>query len=285
MISIRNVTKYYPMRKGEVHYVLKDVNLEIPSHHSVAIIGPNGSGKSTLLRMIGGAEAPNSGSIVTRSRISWPLGLGIGFQGSLTGRQNIDFVCQINGLNQEQRDQVLEHVINFAELGKFFDMPVKSYSSGMRARLGFGLSISFDFDCYLIDELTSVGDIIFKKKAKKAFQQISKTSSLIYVSHSLGSLKKYCQSGIFLREGEATYYEKVQDAIDAYEAYIKDRGGSLKRSARKTPMASKSAVRKKARKLARKMAHKMARKMANKMVDKTAEKSTNKEFQPKQNDL
>ena len=281
MISIRNVTKYYPMRKGEVHYVLKDVNLEIPSHHSVAILGPNGAGKSTLLRMIGGAEAPNSGTILTQSKVSWPLGLGVGFQGSLTGRQNIDFVCQINGLDLNQREQVLDHVIQFAELGKFFDMPVKSYSSGMRARLGFGLSISFDFDYYLIDELTSVGDIIFKKKAKKAFQRISKKSSLIYVSHSLGNLKKYCQSGIFLRDAEATYYDDVQEAINAYEFYIGSKGGYGMESGRNNSIANKSALRKKARKLARKIARKMAKKIA----DKAVEKSLNEESQPKQNDL
>ena len=138
MISIRNVTKYYPMKGGKLHYVLRDVNLEIPSNLSIGILGPNGSGKSTLLRMIGGAEAPNSGTITSSSSISWPLGLNVGFQGSLTGRQNILFVCQINGLNKIETKEIINAVIDFAELGDYFDMPVKSYSSGMRARLGFG---------------------------------------------------------------------------------------------------------------------------------------------------
>ena len=123
------------MKGGRLHYVLKDVSLDIPSNHSIGVLGPNGAGKSTLLRMIGGAEAPNSGEIKTNSSVSWPLGLGVGFQGSLSGRQNVLFVCQINGLSKAETKQVLEGVIDFTELGDFFDMPVKTYSSGMRGRL------------------------------------------------------------------------------------------------------------------------------------------------------
>jgi capsular polysaccharide transport system ATP-binding protein len=221
MISIQNVTKYYPMKGGAIHYVLKDVSLEIPSNHSIGVLGPNGAGKSTLLRMIGGAESPNSGSIRTKSNVSWPLGVGVGFQGSLSGRQNVLFVCQINGLSKAETKQVLEGVIDFTELGEFFDMPVKSYSSGMRARLGFGLSINFDFDYYLIDELTSVGDAIFRTKAAKEFERIKQSSSLIYVAHNLKSLEDSCQSALFLRDGDVTYYEDIKEGINAYQEYIK----------------------------------------------------------------
>jgi capsular polysaccharide transport system ATP-binding protein len=221
MISIQNVTKYYPMKGGATHYVLKDVSLEIPSNHSIGVLGPNGAGKSTLLRMIGGAESPNSGSIQTKSNVSWPLGVGVGFQGSLSGRQNVLFVCQINGLSKAETKQVLEGVIDFTELGEFFDMPVKSYSSGMRARLGFGLSINFDFDYYLIDELTSVGDAIFRTKAAKEFERIKQSSSLIYVAHNLKSLEDSCQSALFLRDGDVTYYEDIKEGINAYQEYIK----------------------------------------------------------------
>ena len=231
MISIRNVTKYYPMKGGAIHYVLRDVNLEIPSNLSIGILGPNGSGKSTLLRMIGGAEAPNSGTITTSSSISWPLGLNVGFQVSLTGRQNIVFVCQINGLNKIETREIINAVIDFAELGDYFDMPVKSYSSGMRARLGFGLSLNFDFDYYLIDELTSVGDAIFREKAAREFERIKQSSSLIYVAHNLAALKKSCKSAIFLHEGKMAYYKDINDGINAYEEYIKaKKGGPQKNS-------------------------------------------------------
>jgi len=226
MISIQNVTKYYPMKGGAIHYVLKDVSIEIPSDHSIGVLGPNGAGKSTLLRMIGGAESPNSGSIRTESNVSWPLGVGVGFQGSLSGRQNVLFVCQINGLSKAETKQVLNGVIDFTELGDFFDMPVKSYSSGMRARLGFGLSINFDFDYYLIDELTSVGDAIFRTKATKEFERIKQSSSLIYVAHNLKSLEDSCQSALFLRDGDVTYYENIKDGINAYQDYIKAKSKS-----------------------------------------------------------
>jgi len=229
------------MKGGRLHYVLKDVSLDIPSNHSIGVLGPNGAGKSTLLRMIGGAEAPNSGEIKTNSSVSWPLGLGVGFQGSLSGRQNVLFVCQINGLSKAETKQVLEGVIDFTELGDFFDMPVKTYSSGMRGRLGFGLSINFDFDYYLIDELTSVGDATFRAKATKEFERIKETSSLIYVAHNLQLLKESCNSALFLRDGEADYYEDIMDGIRAYQKYISAKtGGPVK----------KSAVKKTAKKLA-----------------------------------
>jgi len=249
MISLNNVTKYYPMRDGERHYVLRNVSLDIPSHRSIAILGPNGAGKSTLLRLIGGAEAPNEGSITTEADISWPIGLSSGFQGSMTGRQNIHFACQINGLTDDETQQVIDDILDFSELGEYFDMPIKSYSSGMRARLGFGLSINFDFDYYLVDELTAVGDITFKEKAKKEFKKISEKSSLIFASHSLNSLRESCQSAIFLHDGNLEYFEDVDDGIRAYESYIEKKSGTVpKKSARK---GAKKAAKKAARKAIR----------------------------------
>jgi capsular polysaccharide transport system ATP-binding protein len=132
MIELRNVTKYYPVRNG-VRYVLNDVSVTIPSDTNVAVIGSNGAGKSTFLRLIGGAEPANSGTILTDAEISWPLGLASGFQGSLTGRQNVLFVCQINGLDRFESRHVIRQVSEFAEIGEYFDMPVNTYSSGMRA--------------------------------------------------------------------------------------------------------------------------------------------------------
>lgn len=220
MIELQNVTKYYKMKGGKRHYVLDQVSLEIPANKSLAILGPNGAGKSTLLRLIGGAEAPNSGRIITEANISWPLGLNVGFQGSLSGRQNIQFVCDINGLTKKESGQIISEVQAFAEIGDFFDMPVKSYSSGMRARLGFGLSINFEFDYYLIDELTSVGDAIFREKAQAEFLKIKEKASLVFVAHNVQTLRKSCDSALFLHNGKASYYENIEDGIAAYDAYI-----------------------------------------------------------------
>jgi capsular polysaccharide transport system ATP-binding protein len=220
MITLVNVTKYYPMKGGGKHYVLKNVNLTIPEKESLAILGPNGAGKSTLLRMIGGAESPNSGQIISTSNVSWPLGVGVGFQASLTGRQNIQFACDINGLSKSETETVMQGVLDFSELEEFFEMPVKSYSSGMRAKLGFGLSIQFDFDYYLIDELTSVGDAIFRQKAVDAFEDIKKRASLVFVTHNLDNLRKACDSAVFLREGLVSYHDSIDEGIACYIAYV-----------------------------------------------------------------
>jgi capsular polysaccharide transport system ATP-binding protein len=221
MIELRNVTKAYPV-KNALRYVLRDVSVVIPARTNVAVLGPNGAGKSTFLRLIGGAESADSGTIISDSEISWPLGLTTGFQGSLTGRQNVLFVCRINGLNPSQCQEVIRQVTDFAEIGEYFDMPVNTYSSGMRGRLSFGLSMAFDFDVYLVDELTSVGDAIFREKAKAAFERIRKRASLIYVSHNLSSLRESCQTALFLRDGHVDFYPDIDEGIAAYTEYIRE---------------------------------------------------------------
>lgn len=219
MIELRNTTKYYPVKSG-VRYILRDVSLVIPSGTNLAVLGPNGAGKSTFLRLIGGAEAPNSGKILSDQKISWPLGISSGFQASLSGRQNVLFVCRINGLTSAQIAGVIDGVLEFSELGEYFDLPIKTYSSGMRARLSFGLSMAFSFDVYLIDELTSVGDAIFRKKAKKAFKDLRDRASIIFVSHNLQTLRESCDSALFLHDGTASYFRSIDDGINAYQEYI-----------------------------------------------------------------
>lgn len=221
MIELRNVTKSYPVKSGR-RIILRDVSLVLPERLNIAVLGPNGAGKSTFLRLIGGVEAADSGTIISDSDVSWPLGLTSGFKVTLTGRQNVLFVCNINGLSRNQTRNVSDLVTEFAEIGEYYDMPLNTYSSGMRARLGFGLSMAFQFDVYLIDELTSVGDAIFREKAKAAFEKIRKRASLIYVSHNLKSLKASCQSALFLRDGMADFYENIDDGIEAYAEYIKE---------------------------------------------------------------
>jgi len=216
MIKIENLTKSYRTPQGR-HYVFKDLNIELPTGKSIALIGRNGAGKSTLLRMIGGIDRPDSGNIITDKTISWPVGLSGGFQGSLTGRENVKFVARLYAKKDELKGKV-SFVEEFAELGKYFDMPIKTYSSGMKSRLGFGLSMAFKFDYYLVDEVTAVGDARFKEKCAALFHERHKESSFLMVSHSLKSLKKYCDSALFIgRNNQHRYFHSIADAIKEYE--------------------------------------------------------------------
>ncbi|EER1950518.1 ABC transporter ATP-binding protein [Escherichia coli] len=216
MIKIENLTKSYRTPTGR-HYVFKDLNLEIPSGKSVAFIGRNGAGKSTLLRMIGGIDRPDSGKIITNKTISWPVGLAGGFQGSLTGRENVKFVARLYAKQEELKEKI-EFVEEFAELGKYFDMPIKTYSSGMRSRLGFGLSMAFKFDYYIVDEVTAVGDARFKEKCAQLFKERHKESSFLMVSHSLNSLKEFCDVAIVFKDDNAvSFHEDVQEGIKSYQ--------------------------------------------------------------------
>lgn len=214
MITVRGLYKRYHNHRGS-DWVLQDVNLDIPSHVSVGLVGKNGAGKSTLLKLIGGMDTPTRGEIRRDCRLSWPIGLAGGFQGSMSGRQNVKFVGRIHQGDQGL-DELIRQVEEFAEIGKAFDEPVKTYSSGMRARLAFGLSLAFDFDVYLSDEATAVGDQVFRKKATQAFKDRTGRSSLIIVSHAEGILKELCQAGIWLNEGRAHWYDDVHEAISDY---------------------------------------------------------------------
>lgn len=220
MITFDNFSKYYFTRSGR-KYIFKDVTLTIPSNRSIGVLGPNGAGKSTLLRLLGGSETASSGNVFIDGHVSWPLGLAVGFQGGLTGRENAEFVCRINGLKGELRSQIIQEIIDFVDIGKYFDMPVQTYSSGMRARLAFAFSISFVFDVYLIDELTSVGDQIFRNKANAAFSKIRESNStLIYVSHNMASLRQNCKSALVLLNQQMTYYEDIEEGIREYMKYV-----------------------------------------------------------------
>ncbi|UMV00169.1 ABC transporter ATP-binding protein [Shigella flexneri] len=219
MIKIENLTKSYRTPTGR-HYVFKDLNIEIPSGKSVAFIGRNGAGKSTLLRMIGGIDRPDSGKIITNKTISWPVGLAGGFQGSLTGRENVKFVARLYAKQEELKEKI-EFVEEFAELGKYFDMPIKTYSSGMRSRPGFGLSMAFKFDYYIVDEVTAVGDARFKEKCAQLFKERHKESSFLMVSHSLNSLKEFCDVAIvFMDDNAVSFHEDVQEGIEEYKNNI-----------------------------------------------------------------
>lgn len=217
MIEISNLYKRYNSRDGrEAPWVLQDINLTIPTNVSVGLLGRNGAGKSTLLRLIAGMDNPEKGTVQRHCKVSWPIGLSGGFQGSMTGRQNVKFVARVHGARHEEIQRIISYVEEFSELGAAFDRPIKTYSSGMRSRLNFGLSLAFDFDVYLSDEATAVGDRAFKEKASKAFKEKVGQASLIIVSHAEGILKELCQAGIYLKNGQAIWYDDINDAIAAY---------------------------------------------------------------------
>ncbi len=218
MIEIADVHKRYRTANGS-KWVLRGVSLNITRHSRVALIGANGAGKSTLLRLVGGIDQPNGGKIVRSCRVSWPLGLTGGFQGSLSGRQNTKFVCRIHGI-RDALNEKLEFVREFSELNDAFDDPVKTYSSGMRSRLAFALSLAFDFDTYLVDELTSVGDEAFKRKSQKAFEDLAGRAGLVMVSHSESTLKNFCQAAVWLHQGRAHWFDSVEEALREYRGSI-----------------------------------------------------------------
>jgi len=170
------------------------------------------------MRLLGGADVPDSGTIATDRSISWPVGLTGGFQGSMTGRDNIKFVCRVYGATGEAMREKVRYVQEFAEIGDWIDEPIKTYSSGMRSRVAFGLSMAFDFDYYLIDEVMSVGDAQFKRKCAKVFKERLKTSNIVLVSHSMPEIKKLCDIVLLVRDGGIQVYEDVAEGIEAYKS-------------------------------------------------------------------
>ncbi|RLJ20554.1 ABC transporter ATP-binding protein [bacterium endosymbiont of Escarpia laminata] len=216
MIRLENVTKYYPTPKGR-KYILRDVNIEFPPKCNIAILGRNGMGKSTLLRLLGGIDYPNRGHIRSEGRISWPMGLSGGVQGSMSGRDNARFVCRIYGDSEDEVERKIEYIHEFTELGDYFDMPVKTYSNGMRARLSFATSMAFDFDIYLMDEITAVGDQRFKQKSRAALQEKKDKANIIKVSHNMQELIRDCDVGIYLENGQMHLYEDIEEAVATYQ--------------------------------------------------------------------
>ncbi|MGS2719895.1 ABC transporter ATP-binding protein [Paraglaciecola aestuariivivens] len=215
MIKLDNITKYYPSRLGN-QYIFKDLNFDIPANHNIGILGSNGAGKSTLFRLLAGSEYPNKGKVITDLSISWPVALSTGIHPQMTGRENTRFIGKINGI--ADLDEYEKRVIEFAELGAKFDLPVRSYSSGMKPRLAFACSIGIDFDLYLIDEVTSVGDAKFRKKAKAALLERSEKANVIMVSHNMDEIRQFCDSAIVLHQGELTFYNDLEQGIEQYQA-------------------------------------------------------------------
>jgi capsular polysaccharide transport system ATP-binding protein len=219
MIVLDDIHKRYRTPHGPGKWVLQGVTLNIPHRCNVGLIGVNGAGKSTLLQLIGGIDQPNRGRVERRCRVSWPIGFGGGLHGTLSGRQNAKFVCRLHGHGGDLAEK-LAFIHDFSELGEAYDEPIRTYSSGMQARLKFALSLAFDFEVYLVDELTAVGDAAFKKKSRQAFRDLADRAGLIMVSHDEKTLQEYCQAGIWLHQGKAHWFDRVDEALARYKESI-----------------------------------------------------------------
>lgn len=212
MIRLIDVTKTYRMQGGGRRWVLNGVTVTLP-HRNIGILGRNGAGKSTLLRMISGIVDPDRGRIQRDVRVSWPIGFRGSFQKQLTGLENVRFIARLYGMDERE---VIRKVADFAELGPFLLQPVRTYSSGMNARLAFGLSMAIPFDTYLVDELMSVGDANFKQKSRDSFEALLKDSRIIMASHSMGALRSYCDSALLIDNGRVIFFDDLADGIEAY---------------------------------------------------------------------
>ena len=212
MITMENVTKYYKTA-GNRRYILRKQNLHFLSGQSYGILGVNGAGKSTTMRLIAGAELPNRGTVRRNVRVSWPLGFANGFNNQLSGKENLKFVARAYG---EDYHRVLRFVTDFAEIGSYINEPLRTYSSGMGARFAFGLSMAIEFDCYLVDEITAVGDANFQRRCREAFQQRREKSDVIMISHDMDTIKNYCDVAIVLIDGYMVQFDSVEDGIATY---------------------------------------------------------------------
>ena len=213
MIHVEHVTKQYGTRHGTVT-VLDDVNLTIHPGEKVGILGRNGAGKSTIIRLISGAERPSAGHIKRDMSVSWPLAFGGAFQGTLTGLDNLRFICRVYGTSADDK---IDYVQEFSELGRYLREPVKTYSAGMRARLAFAISMVVEFDCFLIDEIVAVGDSRFHEKCRIELFEKRKDRAMIIVSHDPGYVREHCDHAAVLVKGKLTAFARVDDAFAFYQ--------------------------------------------------------------------
>lgn len=212
MIICENIRKSYRTTHGR-REVLKGIDLTIKKGDRIAILGRNGAGKSTLIKQIGGVELPDSGRIIRRMTNSWPIGFSGGFQGSLTGYDNARFIARIYG---HSYSEIRSFVEDFTELGNSLKMPVKTYSSGMRARLAFALSLAIEFDCYLIDEVILVGDQNFQRKCHEELFEKRADRAMVIASHDMHTVNNICNQGIVIHNGYAQIFDNIEEAIAKY---------------------------------------------------------------------
>ena len=216
MIALDGVSKTYPMTGGR-KVVLENATAAFPPGHNFGILGANGTGKSTLIRLLAGSEMPDRGTIRRYARVSFPLGFGGTFHGALSGRENVVFIARIYGAGRRATTRYVEE---FAELGGYFDMPVNTYSDGMRARLAFGTCLAIEFDVYLIDEVTEIGDERFRQRCAAAFRGRMQHSDIILVTHNSRTIRQYCDRGAVLANGRLELYDDIAGALDRYQRLL-----------------------------------------------------------------
>lgn len=216
MIRLENLSKGYWVR-GKYRLVIDHLDLVLPTGQALALLGRNGAGKSTLLKMIAGIVPPDTGRILSDGSISWPVGFGGSFNPQMTGAQNTRFVARIYGVDSAA---LAAFVADFSELGAHFHMPVRTYSSGMKARLGFGLSMGIPFDTYLVDEVTAVGDRSFNRKSRAVFRSRMSKAGAIMVSHQMQQVRQFCDAGLVLSEGRLEYFDDLEAAIARHEELV-----------------------------------------------------------------
>lgn len=212
MIGLRDISKVYPTRSGPVQ-VLRGVNLTVDRGERVGILGRNGAGKSTMIRLISGAEMPTAGKIQRDMSVSWPLAFGGAFQGALTGYDNLRFICRVYGVDWREKTNYVEE---FSELGIYLREPVRTYSSGMRARLAFAISMVIEFDCFLIDEIVAVGDARFHEKCNYELFEKRGERAMIIVSHEVSYIKEHCNRAAVLHEGKLVCFDEIDEAYQFY---------------------------------------------------------------------
>ena len=215
MINLVNIEKVYDTRQGP-KTVLNKINLTIKKGEKVGILGRNGAGKSTLIRLISGAELPTHGHIHRGISISWPLAFGGAFQGSLSGLDNVRFICRVYNA---PINSAIEFVEEFSELGSYLKEPVKKYSSGMRARLAFAISMAVEFECFLIDEIVAVGDSRFHEKCHTELFEKRKDRAMIIVSHNADYIREHCEHAAVLVAGKLHSFDQVEDAFSFYKSH------------------------------------------------------------------
>jgi capsular polysaccharide transport system ATP-binding protein len=218
MIRLEHVCKAYRTRSGR-KIVIDNANATFESGHNFGILGANGAGKSTLIRLLAGSEMPDRGAVRRYGRVSFPLGFGGTFHGALSGRENAAFITRVYGASMRK---TIGYVEEFAELGEYFDMPVNTYSAGMRARLAFAACLAIDFDVYLIDEVTEVGDQRFRRKCAAAFRARMAHSDIILVTHNPQTLRQYCDRGAILANGALSLYDDLGAALTRHHRMMQE---------------------------------------------------------------
>jgi capsular polysaccharide transport system ATP-binding protein len=217
MIRLEQVTKAFWYR-GKPKYVARDITATIPTGAKIGILGRNGAGKSTLLGMMAGNVNPDRGIVRVTGEISWPIGLTGCIQADMTGAQNVRFIGRVYGVDTEQ---LVEFVQDFAELGPNYHEPVKTYSTGMRGRLNFGMSMGIRFNTYLLDEVHSTGDMAFKQKADELFHDRMRDAGVVLISHSESNLRSLCTTGAVLEHGHLTFYDTIEEAIEVHNTNLR----------------------------------------------------------------